>query len=269
MNKIEQIDKYGYILIKNVFSLDEIDNLRDIALNEKNHHGDLLSSKTLSKVLMDKRVLDIFKECLGSDTLYYFGDSSISINREGKGGFHKDSKDRDKKDSKEFKDVNYSLLRMGIYLQDYSKYSKGLCLRSESHLYQSIGKGKIINIKSEIGDVLIWKLTTTHSANAGVISLFPNYSFHPNVAKLFPDFLKQKSYNPRTAIFMCFGLEDNYAVDYREYLKTRQYAIDRWKESRYDEEDISYLNKLGVTVYNGFDINEIDKEKVSVSYKQI
>lgn len=269
MTKKEEIDRNGWILVKNVFSTKEINILREEVLAEKNHLGDLLSSKLLSKTLIDQRLINIFKECLGSNSLYYFGDSSFSINREGKGGFHKDSKDRDKKDSKEFTDINYSLLRMGVYLQDHSISSKGLCLRTGSHLQQSTGKGKIVNVKSEIGDVVVWKLTTTHSANAGVVSLFPNFSFHPRVARLFPDFLKQKATNPRIAIFSCFGLKDDYANAYRDYLKTRQYAIERWAASNYSEEVIYELNKRNVEVYTDFNLKEIDMKQVNEKYKQI
>jgi hypothetical protein len=264
-----EIDRNGYILIKNVFSTAEIDKIRADVIKEKDHEGDLLSSKLLASVIKDERILNIFKECLGSEELYYFGDSSLSINRAGKGGFHKDSLDRDKKDTKEFTDINYSLLRLGIYMQDHSKSSRGLCLRSTSHLYQSTGKGKIINVKSEVGDVVIWKLTTTHSANAQVVSLFPNYGFHPLVARFIPDFLKQKAVNPRVVLFMCFGLKDDYAIKYREYLKTRQYAIDRWTKSKYTEENIAAMKKLNVEVYNDFNIDEIDTNKVNVEYKQV
>ena len=96
MNKKEQIDKKGWLLIKNVFNSDEINSFRKYAIQEKNHKGDLLSSNVLSKLLTDARIIQIFKDCLESDDIYYFGDSSISIDSTGN-GFHKDSKDREKK----------------------------------------------------------------------------------------------------------------------------------------------------------------------------
>jgi hypothetical protein len=269
MTKKEEIDKKGYILIKNVFSSEEIDIMRANAVAEEGLQGDLLSSDKLSSVMMDERILNIFKECLGSESLYYFADSNLSINKAGKGGFHKDSTNRHKKNSKEFTDINYSLLRAGIYLQDHAKSSRGLCLRAESHLHQSCGIGRIINVKSEIGDVIIWKLTTTHSANAQVISMFPNTSFHPLIARFVPDFLKQEAASPRVALFLCFGLKDEYAIEYREYLKTRQYALDRWVHSNYSEETVAKMNALGVEIYDGFYIDEIDKNKVNELYKQV
>lgn len=269
MTKKELIDRDGYILIKNVFTPEEVDLLRQKGVEDQDHQGDLLSSDKLHSVMMDERILNIFKECLDSDKLYYFADSNLSVDRPGKGGFHKDSTNRHKKDSREFTDVNYSLLRAGIYLQDHANSSRGLCLRSGSHLHQSCGVGKIINVKSEIGDVVIWKLSTTHSANAQVISMFPNTSFHPLIARFVPDFLKQEAASPRVVLFMCFGLKDDYADEYREYLKTRQYAVDRWVKSELSQERIAKMNALGVEIYEDFNIDDIDKDKVNVLYKQL
>ena len=268
MKKKDQINKQGWMVIKNVFSKAEIDLFRDYAEKDKRHKGDLLSSEFLSKVILDERIINIFKECTGIDKLIYFGDSTLSYNSQ-LCGFHKDSKDRDKKDSVEFKDINYSLLRLGIYLQDHSEHSKGLCLRSDSHLHQSVHKGKIINVKSEVGDLIVWKLTTTHSPNADIVSLLPNYSFHPQLTKLLPNFLKKKSIEPRLALFMGFGVEDHYAEDYIEYLKTRDYAVTRWKNSNYNEEVIASMEKKNVKVITDFSIDEIDQEKLNTSFKQV
>ena len=268
MAKKEQIDEHGWVIIKNVFTKEEINIFRDFAEKDKSHVGDLLSAEFLSKIILDDRIINIFKECTGNDKLVYFGDSTLSYNSH-LCGFHKDSKDRHNKDSVEFKDKNYSLLRLGVYLQDHSEHSKGLCLRSDSHLHQSVHKGKIVNVKSEVGDVIVWKLTTTHSPNADIVSLFPNYSFHPKLTKLLPSFLKKKSMDPRLALFMGFGVEDQYTKDYIEYLKTRQYAITRWENSSYNEEDIAIMAQKNVKVISDFRLDEIDPEKVSVSYKQV
>lgn len=267
MTKKEQIDKYGWILIKNVFSADEIDNFRDYAKKDIKHKGDILSAKHLSKIMLDERIVNIFKECAGIDKLIYFGDSTLSYDST-QSGFHKDSKDRDKKDSSEFKDINYSLLRMGIYLQDHSNHSKGLSLRSKSHLYQSIHKGKILNVKSEVGDVIIWKLTTTHSPNAEIISLLPNHSFNPRRTKLLPKFLKKKSISPRLAIFLGFGKDDFYTKEYIEYLKTREYAVKRWMNSNYSDEKLKTLRKMNVEVVTNFEVDKNDLNKLNVNFKQ-
>ncbi len=251
ITKKEEIDKKGWILVKNVFTSDEVNKLRELGKQDKNHKGDLLCSSLLSKALTDQRIIDIARECLGSDELYYFGDSCLSYNQNSK-GFHKDSRDRGQLGSNEFKDENYSLIRIAVYLQDHSKHSKGICLRSYSHKHHLCNKGKIVNVKSEVGDVIVWKLTTTHSGNADVIKLFPNYALHPEIAKRFPSFMIQESEDLRLALFMTFGIYDNYAKEYRDYLKTREYAIERWEKSVYTQEQLEDMNKKNVKVYTDY-----------------
>lgn len=268
MLKKEQIDKHGWMLIKNVFTKEEITKFRDYAEKDKNHKGDLLSAKFLSKIILDKRIINIFKESTGINKLIYFGDSTLSYSN-SQSGFHKDSRNRHKKDSEEFKDINYSLLRIGIYLQDHSNHSQGLCVRSNSHLYQSIHKGKIVNVKSEVGDVVIWKLTTTHSPNAEIISLLPNHSFNPRRTKLLPSFLKKKSMSPRLALFMGFGIDDVYTQEYIEYLKTRNYAVEKWQHSNYSDETVVAMKKMNVQVITNFNINDIDQNNINIDFKQI
>ena len=60
---------------------------------------------------------------------------------------------------------DYDIVRVGIYLQDTSKYSGGLQLRKGSHRSSNRWKGKIFTALAEQGDFLVWKLTTTHSGN--------------------------------------------------------------------------------------------------------
>lgn len=256
------------MLFKKVFTAKEIDTFRAYAEKDKSHTGDLLSSPLLSKVILDERIINIYKSCTGSDSLVYFGDSSLSYNV-GLTGFHKDSKDRFKVDSEEFKDNNYSLLRLGIYLQDHSKHSKGLCLRDASHQHQSIHKGKIVNVKSEVGDVIIWKLTTTHSPNADIISFLPNYSFNPKYTKRLPDFIKLPAITPRLALFMCFGIDDHYTKAYIEYLKTRAYAINRWKDSNYSDETIRIMENNKVQIIEDLNLENITQDSLNVNYKQL
>jgi hypothetical protein len=66
MTKKEHLDKFGWILIKNVFDEKEIKNFREYADKDKDHKGDLLSSNSLSKVITETRIIDLMKDCLGS-----------------------------------------------------------------------------------------------------------------------------------------------------------------------------------------------------------
>lgn len=261
MNKKNEIDKNGWLLVKSVFSPEEIESFRALAIQSKDHQGDVLSHPKLKKVLMDERVLNIFKEALGSDSLFYFGDSLISINGPG-GGFHKDSPGRMDKKSFEWKDPNYSVVRMGIYLQDHSKHSYGLCLREKSHLTQSVAKGKIINVKTEPGDVVLWKLTTTHAANALVLAALPQVSFHPLIARMFPKLMLQPKIEPRVAIFTTFGIDDHYSREFVNYLKTRKYAVNRWEHTHYGLADIEDMKSKGVDVLTDFQLEVLVRSEL-------
>ncbi len=268
MSLKEEINKNGWVIAKNIFNSEEINKFRELALKDADHQGDLLSSQFLSDVITDNRLLDIIKECLGTESLYYFGDSSVSMNV-STSGFHKDSRDRENVNSQEFKDIDYSLLRIGIYLQDHTTHSKGLCLRDKSHLIPQVSKGKIINVKTEAGDVILWKLTTTHSANADILSLFPNLALNPKITKLIPEVFKLKATNPRIALFACFGKEDNYSELYIDYLKTRSYAVKRWEQSTYTDENILKMKKNNVLVDTSFDVKNIDSDSVHDGYVQL
>ena len=85
-----------------------------------------------------------------------------------------------------------------------------------------------------------------------MIKLFPNYALHPEIAKRFPSFMIQESEDLRLALFMTFGIYDNYAKEYRDYLKTREYAIERWEKSVYTQEQLEDMNKKNVKVYTDY-----------------
>ncbi len=255
MNKKERINQHGWMLIKNLYSPAEIETIRELGLQTQDQKGDVLSNEALKYILLDERLINILKEVLGTDEIVYFGDSSVSI--EGKShGFHKDSRDRFKKEGKEWHDIDYSIVRIGIYLQDHSKHSGGLCLRDQSHLNQSVEVGKILNVKSEVGDLVVWKLTTTHSGNADILALFPRLSLHPNIARRIPKMFLQDRIKPRMVIFSAFGKDDEFTHEYIEYLKTRTYAIDRWLDSNYEANQVEDFAKLNVKVI------EVDKEEL-------
>ena len=197
---------------------------------------------------------------MNTDEIVYFGDSTVSIDVEAS-GFHKDSRDRKIK-SKEFTDQNYSLVRAGIYLQDHSKHPGGLIIRDKSHLVKSVHKGKIINVPSQMGDLVVWKLTTTHSANASYLKALPSLPFHPYLTKVIPKSLFEPPIRPRIAIFSTYGKKDHHLERYIEYLKTREYFADKILHTSYTPDQIEAYRQLGVEVL------EIDKEELKESQEQ-
>src|SRR3954464_10997710 len=98
----------GYLLIRNVFSRDEIGEFRRDALECGRRRADLLSHPGLRKALLDDRVLGIAAQILG-DTPVYYGDSTANLGQHAF-GFHKDNADRDDANAPDWKG-KYSQIR--------------------------------------------------------------------------------------------------------------------------------------------------------------
>lgn len=247
----KSFEENGYLLIKNAFSAEEIKQLREnaykqyeidkkkkldfqlpnLATKAKYSKGDLLSKELLHRVLLDDRILTIARKILGSDDLIYFGDSSYQIGT-GLRGFHRDNIDRTDMAAPDWQG-EYTIVRLGIYLQDHKNYSGGLKIKSGTH---KNADGKVVFVDNEIGDVAIWSLKTIHSGNAVRLKLFPNYSINTAGKENFiPSFLKKDQQQERISIFMTFALKSSHLDRYiNEYILKRTDAIEHAKASIYD-----------------------------------
>lgn len=263
----EQFKQDGYFILKNAFSSVEIGKIRndvyrqyeidkakgldfklpELKLQAKFAKGDLFSKELLYKVLLDDRVLKLAREVLGSEELVYFGDSSYEIGK-GSNGFHRDSVDRTDLNGPDWKG-KYTLVRLGLYLQDHKSFSGGLKVRKGSHKKEN---GKAIFIDSEIGDLLIWDLKTSHSGNAVRLKLFPNLSI--NIARIernIPQFLKKEEQQERVSLFMTFALKSSHLDRYiKEYTLKRKDTIEHAKASIYCHEALETAAQKNVTILN-------------------
>src|SRR5947209_3238764 len=119
------VDSYrenGYALIRDVFSRDEIEELRKNVFASADHKGDLMSNPLLRKVVLDDRVLSIARKILGG-TPVYFTDSTCMLGDKSH-GYHKDNADREDPNAPDWQS-NYTIIRFGLYLQDHSRHSGG------------------------------------------------------------------------------------------------------------------------------------------------
>lgn len=283
----KNLEEKGWVIIKNVFTKAEVEELRNkVQLSDKQGYkkGDLLSNPNLENVVYDDRILKIISEVLGSKPIY-FGDSSYqiaSVVGRISSGFHKDNVDRDDQNGPDWKSP-YTIVRVGIYLQDHARHSEGLILRTGSHKYTDLTKGKKINAPTEPGDIVIWYLTTSHSGNAKRIKLFnypvlgfdDTHSFKSLLyfrIQRFAPFLIQKSEKDRMALFLTFGLNDKHLERYLTYMKTRRYAVEAWKDSKYSPELLNKIKDKNFTFINMNDVvkdiklEEVKSEHVPTAY---
>ncbi len=258
-SKIKQhIDEHGWVLVRNVLQLEEIKDLyENIERSEiENIKGDLLSNEYLNlKTVLNSKILSVVNEILPSKPVY-FGDSvASSVFTKGVIGFHKDNPDKEDPSKPDWQ-TPYTIVRVGIYLQNYSKNSGGLGFRDYSHKTVDVTKGRPVFAESQPGDVLVWYHTTTHSGYMSRPRLLPNlYLPLPLLSKLC---VKDDEYAPpkwlfrphpagkRAALFFSFGVRDNHLERYLKYLLMRQYAVGNWRHSFYGDEVKKQCENIGL-----------------------
>ena len=261
----KKFDENGYVLVPNVFSPSEIEQFRKLAYEQyeidkskkldfqlpnlptkaKYNKGDLLSKEKLHPILLDDRMLTIAKTILGSNDLIYFGDSSYQIGT-GLRGFHRDNIDRTDLNGPDWKG-EYTLIRLGIYLQNHKDYSGGLKIKAGSHKNVD---GKAVFVGNEIGDVAVWSLKTLHSGNAVRIKFLPNFSINKAGREgMVPAFLKKDQQHERISLFMTFALKSSHLDRYiNEYSLKRKDTLDNLRASKYSNNALELAKQKQVEI---------------------
>jgi hypothetical protein len=237
----------GYTIVRGVYPPEEIKRLREAAFASRGSgRGDLLSNPLMRSVLVDGNFAEIARRILGSEDIWYSGDSSFTINS-GQRGFHKDNVDRQDPNGPDWKG-RYTLLRFGIYLQDHWSHTGGLNLRARSHNTTDHTYGKNVYVRTRVGDVAVWSMRITHSGN-GVLLKFPRWVYpEPRHIPRIPSRLIAKPDGDRLAVFAAIGLDDAHHDRYVEYMKTRTYLVNSFRASHYDDEALDAAAKAGLNV---------------------
>lgn len=274
----DQFRRDGFQVIANVFSTDEIDQLRRsvrqvIGTEPGITTRDLLSTPALRHIVLDDRMLRLARQVLGAKPVYY-GDSSANIGMGQASVWHKDNADRNDASGPDFVGP-YTVIRFGLYLQDHARFSGGVNLRRGSHIPRpgrDLHQGDTIYVASQPGDVVMWPLTMTHAAK-GVQLRWPRRmtvepSPQPHLPGRLPklaDRLARRvgvSLDPlpgallcpphpcRMAVFMDFAVRGPHLDRNLEFLKTREYMIEIWRNSDYDAEALAALQGKDVELYD-------------------
>jgi hypothetical protein len=226
---VDSYRKNGYLVVKGVFSQEEVAAFREAAIQTQDHPGDLLSNTRLSQVVCDDRVIDIVREVLGGRPVY-FGDSSCLLGS-GDPGYHKDNSDRSDPNAPDWRS-DYTIIRIGIYLQDHFNHSGGLNVRSGSHNIPSVSGGRNRYLRTHPGDLVLWNLRTTHSGNGSLLKFGRSISISPGITAILPKVFFLPFAEKRIALFITYGLDDRHLDRYIRFLKTRTYMIQTWANSK-------------------------------------
>ena len=254
----KKFEEDGYLVIKNVFSNEEIElfradcykqfdmdtqkglNFNIGKTNARSVRGDLVSKDLIRKRILDDRIVYIVKELLGRD-IVYFGDSAFQFGV-GFRGFHRDNVDREFNSGPDWDD-DYPIVRFGLYLQDHSKYSGGLKVKRGSHKNKS-GKSVILDINA--GDFAIWNLRTLHSGNAVRLKLFPSIPID-YFERFIPSFLKVDESKERILAACSFARKGKHLDRYiNEYMRKASPVMINMKNSPLTEGAFNDLTQKGI-----------------------
>ena len=266
MSRREQFEQQGYLIVRNVFTPDQVADLRKAAYEHRDRQkerglvaqvkqatsvkGDLLSKEGLGWVIYDPRIIAIATEILG-DTPVYFADSTYQIGI-GTRGFHRDNIDRLQFGQGADWDGPYPLIRFGIYLQDHDTYSGGIRFKTGSH---EAANGADVFADTRAGDIVVWNMRTLHSGNARRLKVLNNLPLHIGLENRLPDFLFREQQGERVSLFFSYGLEgkhlDRYLAqhiqkraDMQENIRLSTYTPETLKEAEQNKLKVLDVRKL-------------------------
>ena len=170
MNEKERFKKYGYVIIKNAFTIDEIKNLRKLCykafdqlkskevsseINLKNNrqltNEGFIKNPGLLNPLFKKNIIDKVKKVLGEDYIT-FADFSLNNNLHSP-VWHTDSQ-LIGFSTKYVYSPSFNVAKLGLYLQEDDEiYGGQLDLIPGSHLPTFFGVNSPIPFKSRYGKV--------------------------------------------------------------------------------------------------------------------
>ena len=273
---LEKFHKDGFILVKKLFTKEEMDKLKShidgLKESEKSDEkngsylfiGDTIS-KNLGNLVFDPRIMAISKQILGP-RLVYFGESTVQTGIRAGRGFHRDNADRENPKDPDWKVDNFPVIKMGIYLADHKKFGGGLKVRVGSHRTddfiidpnnpniknQEQGKGKIYNIPSQAGDLMLWSMRLAHSANFIRFKLLRNICLSPKmenkVDKYLPEFLKAKLPTERKTVWITLGAPSPELDRYIKYYVERGDFNEHWKKCTYNDELLKLASSNNVEI---------------------
>ena len=212
--------------------------------------GDLLAIRALERygyIFFNPELLDVLRGLLGSRDLVYFGDSSVQYGPAGR-GFHKDNVDRYDGTKDDWKS-DYGLIRCAFYLQDHVNHSGGLKVRLGSHNIPTHTKGRMADIASRYGDLVLWSMRLTHSGNNKKLRFPPGAVLHPRLEMMLPSVLAAPEELRRISAFCAFGRPGSHADKYVDNLDVRANDYKAYlQRARKRSEAEPILAKLGVSL---------------------
>jgi hypothetical protein len=273
---VYELNKNGFQVFKNVFTEDEINIFREKIIDNflkrlrennllrhfKSPHVDFESTKCdligteleeFDYIILNQKILSCVKELLGENAVYFM-DSNVQYGK-GFSGYHKDLDiSKANANHKDWKS-NYDVVRMGMYFQDTKNYSGGLLVKDKSQNHINLSKGKAINLPLETGDIVFWKLTTTHSGNASRLKFFPNLALPGRMQRMIPEWTFIPEQKKRLALFCTFGREGHHLSNFIEYCNLGTKTSQHFRNSNFTKRSYEISAESKIKLINPTDLN--------------
>jgi len=207
----DNYDKYGFIILSNVFTKEEIDECRKEIQNysDKNNTsivnflGRNILPKT-SKLKDSSKLREALTKIFNGDDYRFCGHNDIGFNRIV--NWHKDKLNApyDKYEKLDVFNKKQNICKVAIYLQDHSNNNDALHIIPGSQYTRNIKTNNCKTLHPKIGDVVIFDQRLTHRGR----SRFDIFKFGNNV--------------PRILVSFGFGLNNEYTDQFELGTKERQ-----------------------------------------------
>jgi len=265
---VERFQTYGIVVLKEYLPPGSRDDLRSLLETEledaKSRQGalsfpaypsadfllgDILSIRGLediSHIFFRADLLNAVRAILGTEQVRYWGDSSVQFGEGGR-GFHKDNVGRQDASHKDWQG-DYGIVRCGFYFQDHVGHSGGLKVRMASHTIANHRDGKICDISSAYGDLVVWNMRLTHSGNNRKLRGLPHLALHPRLEAIAPAWLTLPEERRRISAFCAFARPGSHLDSYIQNMNAREADYKPYfQRSRRPNETVDLLRRYGVT----------------------
>lgn len=217
-------------------------------------YGDILCIRALEKfnyIFATNELSSIFKHLLKSEKIFYYGDSQFHRGA-GPDGLHKDNVSRQNSLHSDW-DGDYGVLRCAFYCEDHFDFSGGLKVRLKSHLLEntvdlddktkiSCARGKLVDVRSRFGDLVIWNMRLTHAGNFRLLKFYKNLALHPKYhRKKIEKFIFTPYERQRIGLFFAVAKQ---SIDFENYLNSLFYKNSCSSYRKIDQSK-SILNSAG------------------------
>lgn len=247
LNISQMINSDGFVLIRDVFSGEEIKRLRKTVKTYFRNKGLLANSgitqsnaavevPDVNWVFYHPKILAVMRQLLGQESIMFT--SHCDVHCRTLSAWHKDDgmgvmeggyfgfPSYDQEDCKVYK--------VALYLQDHDNNTGGLTVRKGSHKFSEIHQGEEVYLKTKAGDIVVFDVRLSHTGQQDIIP-FPSlqkpnlilqkainkvFKIPPNQSQKYLKDIYDKLFGERLSIFFTYGLPNDY---------TKAFAINNMK----------------------------------------